>query len=176
MTSDAAASWKVEDGAIVCTGQPGTWLRSQEQYCDFNLRFEYRLSPGGNSGIYLRVPADGHIEKGAGPRLQLLDDNADRYKNIEPDQYCGSLYKVVPAKQHVSRPAGQWNTMEINCQGTDYRIVHNGVVILDASAVHATLSWLNASRKGTSDCKITTRKSGSAICESGPRNRPKRIP
>ena len=51
VTSDARASWKVEDGAIVCTGHQGTWLRSKERYGDFNLRFEYRLRPGGNSGI-----------------------------------------------------------------------------------------------------------------------------
>ena len=135
VTSDAAESWKVEDGAIVCTGHKGTWLRSKEQYGDFNLRFEYRLRPGGNSGIYLRVPADGAHREGGGAEVQLLDDRAKRYRNIEPAQYCGSIYKVVPAKSHVSRPAGEWNTMEINCQGSAYRITHNGVVIVDASEV-----------------------------------------
>ena len=65
--------------------------------------------------------------------MQLLDDSAERYKNIEPAQYCGSIYKVAPATSHVSRPAGEWNTMEINCQGSAYRITHNGVVIVNAS-------------------------------------------
>lgn len=133
VTSDASASWKVDDGAIVCTGHKGTWLRSKEKYGDFNLRFEYRLRPGGNSGIYLRVPADGAHREGGGAEVQLLDDNAERYKNIQPEQFCGSIYKVAPAKAHVSRPAGQWNTMEINCRGAAYRITHNGVVIVDAT-------------------------------------------
>lgn len=134
VTSDASASWKVEDGAIVCTGQKGTWLRSNQQYGDFNLRFEYRLRPGGNSGIYVRVPAAGAHREGGGAEVQLLDDSAERYKNIEPAQHCGSIYKVAPATSHVSRPAGEWNTMEINCQGAAYRITHNGLVIVNATA------------------------------------------
>ena len=133
VTSDAGASWKVERGEIVCTGQRGTWLRSTQQYGDFNLRFAYKLRPGGNSGIYVRVPADGAHREGGGTEIQLLDDQAERYKGIEPTQFTGSVYKVAPAAMHVSRPAGEWNTMEINCRGTAYRVRHNGAVIVDAS-------------------------------------------
>ena len=61
---------------IVCTGQPGTWLRSKDVYDDFNLRFEYKLRPGGNSGIYVRVPADGAHREGGGAEIQILDDAA----------------------------------------------------------------------------------------------------
>ncbi len=134
VTSAAEKSWRVSDGAIVCTGEKGTWLRSREQYGDFNLRFEYKLKPGGNSGIYVRVPADGAHREGGGVEVQLLDDAAERYRDIKPGQFSGSVYLVAPATQHVSRPAGEWNTMEINCRGASYRITHNGVVIVDASA------------------------------------------
>jgi hypothetical protein len=134
VTSDAAESWKVEHGAIECTGKPGTWLRSKRQYGDFNLRFEYRLLAGGNSGIYLRVPADGAHREGGGVEVQLLDDSAAEYRTLEPAQYGGSLYKVAPALRRAGRPVGQWNTMEINCRGTCYRVTHNGVVIVDADA------------------------------------------
>jgi hypothetical protein len=134
VTAPAAASWKVEDGLLVCTGRPGTWLRSTQRYGDFNLRFEYRLKSGGNSGIYLRVPLDGAHREGGGAEVQLLDDTAAEYRKLEPAQYCGSIYKVAPATRHVSRPPGEWNSMEINCLGTSYRVVHNGVVIVDASA------------------------------------------
>lgn len=133
VTSDASASWKIDDSMIVCTGQPGTWLRSKRQYDDFNLRFEYKLRPGGNSGIYVRVPADGAHREEGGAEVQLLDDAAERYKNIEPGQFCGSVYKVAPATQHVSRPAGEWNTMEIDCRGTSYRVKHNGTLVVDAN-------------------------------------------
>jgi hypothetical protein len=132
VTSDASKSWNVEDGMIVCTGQRGTWLRSKDQYGDFNLRLEYKLRPGGNSGIYVRVPADGNHREGGGTEIQILDDVADRYQGIEPGQFCGSVYKIAPATEHVSRKAGEWNTLEINCQDTAYRVIHNGVLIVDA--------------------------------------------
>jgi len=136
---DAAKCWKVEDGTLVCTGQPGPWLRSKREYGDFNLRLEYKLKPGGNSGVYVRVPLDGDHRgkelsggKPSGIEVQLLDDVAERYKELKPYQYCGSLYAIVPASPRVGRAAGRWNSFEIDCRGTDYRIVHNGVTVVDA--------------------------------------------
>ena len=124
----------MEDGQIVCTGQKGPWLRSQKEFGDFNLRLDYKLKPGGNSGVYVRVPADGnHHGDGAGVEIQVLDDQAERYKDLKPYQYTGSVYAIAPAKEHVGREAGQWNSLEIDVKGTRYRIIHNGVTIIDAS-------------------------------------------
>jgi len=141
---DAAACWTVDDGVLVCTGKPGPWLRTRSQYGDFNLRLEYMLKPGGNSGIYVRVPADGahqgrEMAKMAGGELsgvevQILDDASDRYRDIQPYQFCGSVYAIAAAEQHVCRPPGHWNSLEIDCHGPSYRVVHNGVVIVDAVA------------------------------------------
>jgi hypothetical protein len=130
---DAARCWKVEDGLLVCTGAKGPWLRSCEEFDDFNLRLEYKLRPGGNSGVYLRVPADGnHHGEGSGIEVQILDDAADRYKNLKPYQFTGSLYAIVPADPRVARAAGQWNTLEIQCRGTSYRVTHNGIDVIAA--------------------------------------------
>ncbi len=136
---DAAKCWAVEDGTLMCTGKKGPWLRSKEQYGDFNLRFQYKLNEGGNSGVYVRVPSGGAHrgaeagEKQAGTEIQLLDDTAKEYAKLQPYQYCGSVYAIAPATKHVGRPAGTWNTMEINCAGNHYRITHNGVVVVDAA-------------------------------------------
>jgi len=138
-SGDASQCWKLAAGVLECTGQPGPWLRSLRQYGDFNLRLEYKLKPGGNSGVFLRVPHDGaHREHDpgethpSGVEVQLLDDVADRYKAIEPAQFSASIYKAVPASAHVSRPSGEWNTLEIDCQGPKYRVTHNGVLVIDA--------------------------------------------
>ena len=134
-SEDAAKCWKVEDGTIVCTGEKGPWLRSKEEFGDFNLRLEYKLKEGGNSGVFIRVPKSGnHHGKDAGIEVQTLDDAAPRYKTLKPYQFTGSLYAIAPAKERVGRPAGEWNSLEINCQGTAYRIVHNGVTIIDTNA------------------------------------------
>jgi hypothetical protein len=188
VTSKATRSWRVEDGLLVCTGEKGTWLRSRAQYDDFNLRFDYRLKPGGNSGIYLRVPADGAHREGGGVEVQLLDDAAERYQDIKPGQYCGSVYLVVPATQHVARPAGQWNSMEINCRDTHYRVVHNGVVIVDADAGdypelaqrfthgylglqnHSEEVWFRNVRVGPPQCE----PHATVACCRGPKHRARR--
>ena len=136
---DAAKCWAVEEGLLMCTGKKGPWLRSKEQHDDFNLRFQYKLATGGNSGVYVRVPSGGAHrgaeadEKEAGTEIQLLDDTAKQYAKLQPYQYCGSVYAIAPATKHVNRPVGTWNTMEINCAGNHYRITHNGVVIVDAA-------------------------------------------
>jgi hypothetical protein len=138
----AEKCWKVDNGQIVCTGEKGPWLRSTKEYGDYNLRFQYRLKAGGNSGVYIRVPADGnHHGAGAGIEVQLLDDAAERYQTLKPYQYTGSLYAIAPSREHVGRPAGEWNDLEINCLGTRYQVVHNGKVILDADEkTHSSLA------------------------------------
>jgi hypothetical protein len=129
----AEKCWKVEDGTIVCTGEKGPWLRSQEQFDDFNLRLEYKLKPGGNSGVFIRVPENGnHHGDGAGIEIQVLDDKAGRYRDIKPYQYTGSLYAIAPATKHVGKDAGEWNTLEINCRGMKYHVIHNGTQIISA--------------------------------------------
>ncbi len=136
---DAAEKcWKVQDGLLTCTGAPGPWLRSKVEYDNFNLRLEYLVSPGGNSGVYVRVPADGNHHRDsdtappAGFEVQILDDAAAEYKNLKDYQYTGSVYDIAAATRRVARPAGQWNTLEVNCNGSHVTTTHNGVVVVDA--------------------------------------------
>jgi hypothetical protein len=140
---DAAACWLVDAGDLICTGKPGPWLRSTEQFGDFELRLEYNLKEGGNSGVYIRVPKSGtHHSEGAGPEgagieVQILDDNADRYKELKAYQYTGSLYAIVAADPRVSNPPGEWNTMTIRCEGIKYEIHHNGQQVIKSDETAA---------------------------------------
>jgi len=129
---NAEDCWKVDAGLLQCTGAKGPWLRSNEEFGDFNLRLEYRLPPAGNSGVYVRVPPDGkHHGPGSGVEIQVLDDAHKSYAKLQKYQYTGSVYAVAPATQRVARPAGEWNSLEINCKGQTYRVVHNGETIVD---------------------------------------------
>lgn len=136
----AEVCWKVEDGLLVCTGEKnGPWLRTAEQYGDFSLRFDYLVSPGGNSGVYVRVPENGlhHRENDtlppAGFEVQLLDDAAPQYAKLKDYQYSASVYDIAGAEPRVSRPAGEWNTIEINCRGQHVTTVHNGRIVVNAA-------------------------------------------
>jgi hypothetical protein len=131
---DPAACWKREGDELICTGAKGPWLRYSKPVKDFNLRLEFLLKEGGNSGVYVRVPPDGvHHGVNSGIEVQILDDASPRYKNLRPYQYSGSLYAIVPADQRVARPAGTWNTLEIDCKGDRYLVRQNGVEVVKSS-------------------------------------------
>jgi len=144
----ASSCWDVRDGAIICTSRQGPWLRSKQLFDDFNLRLEYLVAPGANSGIYVRVPANGNHHRddetlpSAGFEVQVLDDSAPKYSELKDYQYSGSVYDIAGARQHVGKPPGEWNTLEINCDGHHVTTVHNGVEIVDASAAEFPLLTL----------------------------------
>jgi hypothetical protein len=131
--------WKIEQGQLVCTGEKGPWLRTLEEHGDFNLRLEYQVSPGGNSGVYVRVPRDGNHHRendqqpAAGFEVQILDDAHPMYRSLKDFQYCASVYDFVGANPRNSKPAGRWNTLEINCRGGHVTTVHNGAIVTNLS-------------------------------------------
>lgn len=133
----AEKCWAVQEGLLACTGAPGPWLRSQEEFGDFDVRFEYQVSAEGNSGVYVRVPADGnhHRENDQAPpagfEVQILDDASPKYKDLKDYQYSASVYDIAGATKRVSKPAGEWNTLEINARDQRISVTHNGVVVVD---------------------------------------------
>lgn len=133
----AEKCWQVQNDCLECTGAKGPWLKSKEEFGDFNLRFEYQVSDEGNSGVYVRVPADGnhHRENDQAPpagfEVQILDDAAPKYKDLKDYQFSGSVYDIAGATSHVAKPAGQWNTLEIDARGQQIVVTHNGIVVVD---------------------------------------------
>lgn len=128
--------WVVEDGSIVCIGRGGGWLGTEKEYDNFEVRLEYRLmTPGGNSGIYVRAPDSGHISR-VGMEIQLLDDLHPRYSKIDFYQYTGSIYHVVPPSRRAAKPPTEWNQLAIKAEGRRVAITLNGIKILDADLDH----------------------------------------
>jgi hypothetical protein len=124
-------NWAAEDGLVVCKGQGGGWLGTARDYDNFVLRLEYRLRPGGNSGVYIRAPEKGHISR-VGMEIQILDDNHPSYAKLDFYQYTGSIYHVVAPNQRAGKPAGEWNAMEVRADGREVVVVLNGKKIVDA--------------------------------------------
>jgi len=128
-------TWEIRDGVLHCPGAGelwgGGWV-SRDEYTDFILDFEYKLTPGGNSGVYVRVPKEGHPSAVA-IEVQLLDDEADKHKSLNPTQYTGSLYKIAPPSRRASKPAGEWNHMRVAANRDHIVIALNGETIVDAT-------------------------------------------
>ena len=118
-------------GIIVCPAKGGGNLYTEKEYANFVLRLDFRLSKGGNNGIGIRAPLEGDAAY-QGMEIQVLDDYAKRYRNLQPWQHTGSIYNVVPAKTGVLKKAGQWNEYEITADGRRVSIKLNGVVVVDA--------------------------------------------
>ncbi len=121
----------VDGGKIVCPRGSGGNLLSAAEYSDFVLRFEFKLESGSNNGLCIRCPLAWRNLAYDGNELQIIDNTAERYKNIEPWQKHGSLYHVAPAKTGALKPVGEWNAQEVTADGTRIRVVLNGVAILD---------------------------------------------
>jgi hypothetical protein len=124
-------SWKAEDGLLYCTGKGAGWLSTDKEYGDFEIELEFKSPKGGNSGVFLRAPHEGNPAF-AGMEIQVLDDYDDQYSKLNDYQYCGSLYDVVAAKPRVTKKAGEWQKMQISCQGNKVKVTLNGTQIVDA--------------------------------------------
>jgi len=138
------AAWVVEDGALKCSGEEsrgeagkadaGDIVWSKQLFSDFDLRLEWKISEGGNSGIFYRGKevAGWPIYKTA-PEMQVLDNekNPDAFRGKDGNRKAGSLYDLIPAIPQNARPVGQWNSVEIIC--LHGKVVHrqNGVQILE---------------------------------------------
>ncbi|WP_437185057.1 family 16 glycoside hydrolase [Planctomicrobium sp. SH668] len=122
-------TWKCVDGVISCSSPSGGWLRTNSIYSDFVVRLEYKLQPGGNSGIGIRVPDKGNPTFTA-IEIQLLDDSSGKYKDLRADQYTGSVYyQAAPTRPAKLNANGEWNQCEIRCVGELLTISINGEVI-----------------------------------------------
>lgn len=135
----------VEEGSIVAHPEHGGGgnLYTKDEYADFEFRFEFQLTPGANNGLGIRTPTQGDAAY-VGMELQILDNEADIYKNLKPYQYHGSVYGVIPSKRGFHKPTGEWNTQEVIVKGSKVKVILNGTVILDGDIDEA-------SKNGTAD-------------------------
>lgn len=124
--------YQAKDGILSCLPGKGNGgnLFTAGEYGDFRFRFEFRLTPGANNGLALRCPLEGKPH-GKGYESQILDNSADRYRNLKDSQYHGSLYKLIAAKRGLLKPVGEWNRQEVWMKGDHIRITLNGEVILE---------------------------------------------
>ena len=116
--------WTVQDGAIVCdgeglgegSGKHGGSLTTIRQFGNFELSVDWKISPGGNSGILYHViekPEYNHDYE-TGPEYQVMDDTGWKGDKLRDEQLAGSNYDMhaAPATKKLM-PVGEWNTAKI---------------------------------------------------------------
>ena len=126
------AGWIVEDGAIVLdadestTSMTGGDLITDGQYENFELELEWKISKGGNSGIFfgVREIAGQNVAYETGVEMQILD-NDNHPDGAKRETRAGSCYALYPATEDVVRPVGEYNQVRL--------------IVRDAHVEH----WLN---------------------------------
>jgi glucose/arabinose dehydrogenase len=133
--------WRVEDGAIVRATDGAGDLITRQQFGAFELQLEYRISPGGNSGVMFHVTEEEDVPWKTGPEVQILDNAAGG------SQKAGWLYDLYEPKvpgwmrrleeevgrqrpEHLdaTRPAGEWNQIALRVAPGGSEVAVNGVV------------------------------------------------
>ena len=125
--------WKIEDGAMVRSGQRAGDLITKEQYDNFELLLEYKISEGGNSGVMFHVTEDNPQPWHSGPEIQIQDNIAGR-----DGQKAGWLYQLYePGKARddradeagrvdATRPPGEWNQLYVRVAKQQSAVNMNG--------------------------------------------------
>jgi len=115
-------NWVVENGGAFPQGQ-----RGRHHFCDnksaddFDLRFDWKVSKGCNSGVYYRP---GQYE------YQVLDNVNSPYGE-NPRQAAASLFFCMAPSKDATRPLGEWNEGRIVCKGTVIQHWLNGEKVID---------------------------------------------
>ncbi len=125
-----AESWVIGKESLSCQRPGGGWVRSQQLFSDFEIEFEYRLSPGANSGVAFRCPENGSPTF-SGLEIQLIDDQSPKYSDLRPDQYSGSLYYHVAPSKRPALAAEQWHQCRIVCLGPKIQVYLAGQLVND---------------------------------------------
>ncbi len=100
--------WKVADGAFTLTGKGGGDIITKEQYAAFEIKLDYNITKGGNSGLMFHVTEGEKTPWMTGPEIQI-QDNVDGH---DP-QKAGWLYQLYAPTTDATKPAGEWNTLHI---------------------------------------------------------------
>jgi hypothetical protein len=123
------AGWKVVDGTIYRAG-PGGDLMSVGIYDSFELRLQWKLAEGGNSGIFFHAIPEGEEIWHSAPEMQVLDNK--RHKDgATPETSAGSNYALHGPVRDVTRPIGEWNDVRLVVKGPHVEHWLNDVKLLE---------------------------------------------
>jgi hypothetical protein len=123
------SGWQVVDGALTRVGAGGDII-TNDQFANFELALEWKVAPGGNSGIFYRVTEEGEQSYHSGPEMQVLDDAGHKDGGSRLTA-AGSLYGIYAAPAGVVKPAGEWNAVRIVVNGSHVEHWLNGVKGVD---------------------------------------------
>jgi hypothetical protein len=139
--SNIPSKWKVEDGCIKFDSQAegeGGDIIFAHKFKNFELTMEWKISKGGNSGIFYLAQETTNDKKElepiyiSCPECQVLDNenHPDAKLGVDGNRKAGSLYDMIPAKPQNAKPYGEWNKITIRVYNGKVTHIQNGVQVL----------------------------------------------
>jgi hypothetical protein len=113
--------WRVEQGLLTLPADNGRDTHGQrdiiskDTFEQFELVFDWRIAPGGNSGVKYFILED--LDSAIGHEYQLIDDERHADAKVGPHRQTAAFYDVLPAADRPTKPAGEWNTTRIVVHG-----------------------------------------------------------
>jgi hypothetical protein len=133
-------SWKVEGDALVAYEDKVLWAPGE--YENFKLSFEFMNEEGTNSGIIVYCTNRGDWIPNS-VEIQIADDHG-KWDNERKDYQCGAIFGHLPAnEQKVVLPPGEWNQMEVTCEGQIIEVVLNGKKVTTMDMAEWTSGTVN---------------------------------
>ncbi len=129
----ASDGWEIINGEIHCKDkdvQHRADMITKEQYSDFDLMFDWKVSKGANSGLVYRIDETHGAAHESGSEYQLIDDIGYPGK-LENWQNSGADYDMHPPTKIVSKPTGEYNHSRIKAKGKHVEHWLNGVKVAD---------------------------------------------
>jgi hypothetical protein len=123
------AGWRVEEGTIALVESSGRDLVTREEFGDFDLALEWKISPRGNSGVMFRVSEDPQYSETyfTGPEMQVLD-NATLDGDVNMKYAAGANYDLQAPPADFTKPVGEWNQARIVVFEGEVRYWLNGEI------------------------------------------------
>jgi hypothetical protein len=125
-------SWQVENGSLLSRRRQGATfgdLITTDQFADFELRVDWKMTRGNNSGIIYRATEEQDQVWQSGPEYQILD-NTGHLDGLNVLASSGACYAVFAPSQDATRKLGEWNQTRILAQGKHVEHWLNGVKLL----------------------------------------------
>ena len=136
------AGWDVQDGALHHKANGGGGdITYDETLENFEIRFDFKIAPNGNSGVKYRVVEVPNNRSALGIEYQVVDAQSSSADN-KGKHSIGSLYDLVDAKVATTKPAGEWNEARIIVKGNHFEHWLNGAKVAELD--YGTDAWKTA--------------------------------
>lgn len=152
----AGTKWKVDNGALFLdskdkTAGQGGDLVTNEEFTNYHLKLDWKISKNGNSGIIFNVNEDPKYNATytTGPEMQVLDNDGHPDAKINKHR-AGDLYDLIESRKENVKPVGEWNTSEIILNNGNLELIQNG------ESVVKTTMWDDNWKKLVAGSKFKT--------------------